>query len=180
MNETAQKRACCENHATGRNLAAISKSDAANTAAIDHEVIGFCFDHLEVRDGANRRLHGRRIELAVGLGARAAHGRALSAVQNPKLNAAAVRDPTHEAVQRIDFPDKMTFSEPANRRIAGHCTNCSELMGDQSCLGAHTGRRGCGFTAGMAAANHHDVESVGHQNLGSGGCSEGTGKGQNH
>jgi hypothetical protein len=62
----------------------------------------------------------------------------------------------------------MTFSEPANRRIAGHCANCSELMGDQCCLGAHTSSRACGFTAGMAAANHHDVESVGHQNLGGG------------
>jgi hypothetical protein len=84
------------------------------------------------------------------------------------LNAAEVGDSTHEAIQGIDFPDKMTFSESANRRIAGHCANCSELMGDQSCLGAHAGRRACGFAAGMAAANHHDVESVGHHNLGGG------------
>ncbi len=33
---------------------------------------------------------------------------------------------------------------------------------DQRCFGPHTGRSGRSFTAGMAAANHRDVESIGH------------------
>jgi hypothetical protein len=39
-------------------------------------------------------------------------------------------------------------------------------VGYEGCSCAHTGRRGRGFTAGVAAANHSDVESMGHQNLG--------------
>jgi hypothetical protein len=35
-------------------------------------------------------------------------------------------------------------------------------VGDEGGSGAHTGSRSRGFTAGMAAANHHDVESIGH------------------
>jgi hypothetical protein len=38
-------------------------------------------------------------------------------------------------------------------------------VGNQDRLGAHTGGRRRGFAAGVAAANHDDVESVGHQSL---------------
>ena len=162
MNQAAQKRAGRKHHGTGRNFAAISEFDAANATALDHEIIGLGFDHLEVWDGANRGLHRCRIKLAIGLGARAAHGWAFAAVQDPKLDAAQVGDSAHKAIQGVDFPDQMAFSEPANRRIAGHGANGRELMGNQGRLGTHTGSRSRGFTAGMAAANHHDVESVEH------------------
>src|SRR4249920_1179893 len=59
----------------------------------------------------------------------------------------------------------MSFSEAANRGITGHGANSSELVANQRRMGAHTGGRGRGFAAGMAAANHNDVESVRHQSL---------------
>jgi hypothetical protein len=39
-------------------------------------------------------------------------------------------------------------------------------MSYQGCLRTHTGRRGRSFTAGVAAADDNDVESMDHQNLG--------------
>jgi hypothetical protein len=38
-------------------------------------------------------------------------------------------------------------------------------VGYEGCFCARTGRCGRGFTAGVAAANYSDVESMGHQNL---------------
>ena len=73
-----------------------------------------------------------------------------------------VGDSAHEAIQSIDFTHQMSFSESANRRIAGHGANGGELVGNKGRLGSHTGSRSRGFTAGMAAANHHDIESVEH------------------
>ena len=71
MDEAAQKSAGGKNHSAAGNLAAIGEFHAANTAVLDHQVIGFGFDDVEIRNGRNRGLHGRRIELAIGLGARA-------------------------------------------------------------------------------------------------------------
>ena len=83
---------------------------SSTSPAIDRQV-GHRFD---------RRLHGRGIELAVGLGARAAHRRALAAVEHAELDAAGVRHAAHEAVERVDLAHEMALSEPADRRIARH------------------------------------------------------------
>ena len=106
----------------------------------------------------NRRLHRRRIELAVGLRPRPAHGRAFAAVQNAKLDAALVGDAAHEAVQSIDFPDQMALAQAADGRVAAHGADGGKAMRHQRGLRAHAGAGGRGLTAGMAAANHHNVE----------------------
>ena len=140
------------------SLAAIGEFDPADAAVGDDEIVGFGFDHLQIRRCGNRGLHGRRIELAIGLRARTAHGRAFAAVQDAKLDAALVGDAAHEAVQSIDFPDQMALAEAANGRIAGHGADGGEAMRHQRGLRAHARGRGRGLAAGMAAANHDDVE----------------------
>ena len=60
------------------------------------------------------------IELAVGLGARPAHGRTLGAIEHPELDAGRVGDPAHQPVERIDLAHEMAFAEAANGRIARH------------------------------------------------------------
>ncbi len=74
------------------------------------------------------------------------------------MNAAGIGDSPHQAVERIDFPYQMAFSEPANRRIAGHGADSRESMGDKGRFCPQTRRCGRGFTAGMAAADHDDIE----------------------
>ena len=99
-----------------------------------------------------------RIKLAVGLGARTAHGRAFAAVQDTELDAAGVGNAAHEAVESVDFPHQMAFAEPANGRIAGHGADGRESVRHQGRFRAHTGAGSRGFTAGMAAADDDDVE----------------------
>ena len=158
VNEAAQKRAGGENDRAAGNFAAVGEFHAANAAVCDHQIIGFRFNDREIRRCRNRSLHGGRIELAIGLRARAAHGRAFAAVQDAELDAALVGDAAHQAVQSIDFADQMALAEAADGRIAGHGADGRELMGHQGRLRAHAGAGGRGLTAGMAAANHDNVE----------------------
>jgi hypothetical protein len=106
------------------------------------------------------------IELPVGLGSRAAYGWAFSEVEDPKLDAAKIGNSAHQAIQSIDFPNQMTFSESTNGRITRHRANGAKPVGYQDRFCAHASGRGRGLTASVAAADHCDVESVHHQNPG--------------
>ncbi len=128
MNETAQECAGREHNGAGRNLAAITKFDAANAFVLDNEVIGFGLDHFEIGNGPDRRLHSSCIKFAIGLGARPAHGWTFAAVQDAELDSAQIGNSTHKAIEGIDFPHQMAFSEPANGGIAGHGANTGELV----------------------------------------------------
>jgi hypothetical protein len=119
------------------------------------------------------------IELPVGLGSRATHGWAFAAIENTELNAAKISDSTHKAVQSVDFPDQMAFPKPANSGITGHSADGAEPVGYEGRFSAHTGRSSRSFTAGVAAANYNDVESMRHQYLGWPRFNGGAGKGQN-
>src|SRR5674476_1635384 len=90
MDKPAQKGAGGENHGAGGNLAAVGEFDPANAPARDNQVIGLGFNDLKIGGGADRRLHRRRIELAVGLRARTAHSRAFAPVKDTELDAAFV------------------------------------------------------------------------------------------
>ena len=69
------------------------------------------------------------VELAVGLGARALHGRALGAVEQPELDAGRVGHPAHQAVERIDLAHQVALAEPADGRVAGHLADGREACG---------------------------------------------------
>ena len=98
------------------------------------------------------------VELAVGLRSRAAHGRAFGAVQNAKLDAGLVRDPSHKPVEGIDFAHEMAFAEPADGGIAGHCADRGKGKRDERGLCAHPRGRRRGLAAGMAAADHDHIK----------------------
>ncbi len=144
--------------APAAEVAAVAGHDAANAAVLDDQVLDAAFDHLEIGGGADGRLHGLAVELAVGLGARALHGRALGAVEQPELDAGGVGDAAHQAVEGIDLAHQMALAEAADGRIAGHLADGGEGMGDERRARAHAGSRGRGFAAGMAAAHNDHVE----------------------
>jgi hypothetical protein len=106
-----------------------------------------------------------RIELPVGLGPRATHSWAFSAIENTELNPAKIGDSAHKAVQSVDFPNQMAFSKPANGWITGHSANSAKPVGYEGRFCPDTGSRSRSFTTSVAAANDNDVESMRHQNL---------------
>ncbi|MGY4283243.1 hypothetical protein ACVWXO_002463 [Bradyrhizobium sp. LM2.7] len=127
--------------------------------AIDHDqFVGFAFDDRETYGLANGSLHRGGVELPIGLGARSANCRTLAAVKNAELDAAGIRNPAHQTVERIDLANQMALAETANGGIAGHGADGREPMRHQSRRRAHPGRRSRSLTAGVAAADHDDVE----------------------
>ncbi len=126
------------------------------------QIVGFRFDDGEIGRFLDRPLHGRRIELAVGLSTGTADGRALAAVQNPELDAALVGDPAHQAVQGVDLPDQMALAEPADRRVTGHRADGRKPVRDQRRRRAHARGRRRGLAAGMSATDHDDIETLIH------------------
>ncbi len=94
---------------------------------LDGQVLDGGLDDLKPRRGADRRLHGLAIELAVGLGAGPLHRRALAAVEHAELDAGRVGDPAHQAVQRVDLAHQMALAEAADGRIAGHLADGLEV-----------------------------------------------------
>ena len=85
----------------------------------------------EVRRLGDQPLHRRAVELAVGLGARALHGRALAAVEDAELDAGGVGGAAHQPVERVDLAHEMALAEAADRRIAGHLADRREALGDE-------------------------------------------------
>ena len=137
-----------------------SASVTAGHAAIGNdEIVGFGLDDRQVRSRANRLLHRSRVELAVSLGARAAHRRALAAIEHPELNAAAVGHPAHQPVERIDLADQMALAEPADRRVARHRADGREAVGDERGSRAHARGRGRSLAARVPAADDDDIEA---------------------
>ena len=161
MDQPAQEGAGGENHGAGADLTAVCGDDSSRVAPFDDEVLDRGLDHVQVRRGADRRLHGLAVELAVGLGAGALHRRAFAAVQHAELDAGLVGDPAHQPVQRVDLADEMALAEPADGRIAGHLADGGEAVGDQRRPRAKPRRGGSGLAAGMAAADDDDVVGLG-------------------
>ena len=108
MDEAAQKRAGGQHHGAAGNFAAVGEFHAA------HAAVRRSPDRRpRLRSPANSalpncRLHRRRIELAIGLRARAAHRRAFAAVEHAKLDAArsATRPirPSRASISRTRWP----------------------------------------------------------------------------
>ena len=158
VDQAAQEGAGGDDDRARLDSLAAGRHDAGDAAVLDDQVAHRPLDHLEVGRGADRRLHGGPVELAVGLGAGALHRRPLRPVQQAELDAGGIGDPAHQAVQRIDLAHQVALAEPADGRIAGHLADGVEAVRYQRRARAHAGSGGRGLTAGMAATDHDDVE----------------------
>ena len=159
MDQAAQERAGGQHDGAAANLAAVARAARRRPGrrAISRSSTSPSIT-VEVRGLADRPLHRCGVELAVGLRARPAHRRSLAAVEHAELDAALVGDPAHQAVERIDLAHQMALAEPADRRIAGHRADGREPVRDQRRARAHARSRSRSLAAGMAAADHDDIE----------------------
>ncbi len=140
------------------DLAAVAEHDAADAAGpIERQILGGALNDRETVDLGQQCRHRRAVELAVGLGARAAHRRPLAAVEQAELDAGAVDGAAHHAVERVDLAHQMALGQPADRRVARHLADRRTFVGQQRRPRAEPGRGGRGLAAGMAAADHNDV-----------------------
>src|SRR5690606_10374515 len=88
------------------------------------------------------------------------NGGTLRPVEQSKLNPGLVRDPAHQAIECIDFANKVTFPESADRRVARHFADGGELMSHEGRSRAHTGGCSGGLGAGMPTSNDDNIVGV--------------------
>src|SRR6202007_2476970 len=91
-------------------------------------------------------------EPPIDLRPRPADGCALRAVEQAELDPGRVGEPAHHPVQGVDLPHEVALAQAADRRVAAHLADGLELVGQQQGARAEAGRRGCLFTARVAAA----------------------------
>ncbi len=161
MDKPTQERAGGEHHGTRSDLLALGRDNARNAAVLQDQVFGGGGADFQIGRRRQSRLHRAAIELAVGLGARAAHCRALALVQHAELDAGDIGHAAHDAIQRIDLADQMPLAHPANRRIAGHLADGFELVGQKQRACTHARGRRRRLAARMPPSDDNDVVAHG-------------------
>ncbi len=159
MDQPAQEGPGGDDDSARGQLNAIGQTEPGDAAVRDNQIVGLAFDDAEIGGLADRGLHGRGVELAIGLGARTPHRRTLATIEHAKLNAGGIGHPAHESIQRIDLADQMALAETTDRRIAGHRADGRKAMRHQCSHGSHARSRAGGLATGVAASNNNDVES---------------------
>ena len=163
VNEAAQEGAGGQYDRARREHAPVRESHRRDAALRENQVVRLALEHFEPLGFADRLLHRCGVKLAVSLGARPAHRRALAAVEHAELDPAVIGYAAHQAVERIDLAHQVAFAEPSDRGVARHRADGREPVGQERGAGAHARRRGCGFAARVAAADHDDVEILFHR-----------------
>ena len=88
------------------------------------------------------------------------HGGPLAAVEHAELDAGGVDGPAHGAAEGVDFADDLPLAHAADGRIAAHQGDGVEVAGQQRGLRAHARSGQRRLHAGVAAADHQNVEIV--------------------
>ena len=109
---------------------------ATRPVPVEHQILDRRLGDIEPFGLREECLHGGAVELAVGLGARTPHRRALGAVEHAELDAGAVGGAANDAVERVDLAHQMALGEAANGGVARHLADRRAAMGHQQRGGA--------------------------------------------
>ncbi len=112
--------------------------------------IGLVFQHMA---------NGGFVQNPVRLSTGGTHCRALTAVQDPELDACLIGGPGHGAAQGIDFLHQMALANATDGRVTGHLPQSLNVVGQQQGLRTHARSRQGGFSTGMATTNDNDIET---------------------
>jgi hypothetical protein len=94
------------------------------------------------------------------LGAGAADGKAAAFVQRPEVDAGRVRQPPHQAAQRVYFPRNVAFAHAPYGGVAAQLAYLVKVYGNQRGRNAHFGYNVRRLDTGVAAANHNNVHRL--------------------
>jgi len=132
---------------------------------VEDQVDDFSLDDRDAVGSGDLFLHSLAVESAVALASWPLHRRASRSVQQPKLDAGAVRDPAHDPVQCVDFAHQVPFADAADRGVAGHLADAILAVRYQQDSGPKTMRGMCGLGSSVAAANDKNIPGFGHVSL---------------
>ena len=161
MDDAVQEGARGQHDRPGAKGDTLARRHAHHAVAVQHQGLGSPGHQGQVRRPGQLGLHRLAVETPVDLAARASDRGALGPVQHTELDARHIGQPSHQPVQRIDLTHQMPLAQPTDSRVAAHLADGFQLLGQQQGAGASARRRSRSFAAGVAAADHDDVEGVG-------------------
>ena len=157
MNHALQERPSGQNHRRGAKEFAVGADRPGDPSVLNDQVFRRHGADFEVGLIGQDRLHRFAIEPTIDLSPWPAHSRTLGAVEHAELDSGGVRHPAHEAVQRVNLPNEMSFTQAADSRIAGHFPDGFDSVGEKQGPGAEPRRRRRRLAAGVAAPDHDHV-----------------------
>jgi hypothetical protein len=160
MYHSVEKCTGSDDYRLRSKAATILEHHSGQLSVIEHEVDDFSLSQMKIAGCFERPAHLASISHAVRLRSRRLHGRATRAIKQTKLNSRAIDNSTHDAAKRVYLSHEMALGDSADRGITRHLPDEIEIQSDQPCLGAEARRSRCGFTAGMARANHDYIENL--------------------
>jgi hypothetical protein len=123
MNSPAQKSPRRQNNSTTSKTKTHLGVYTNNPALLDNKIhhgllkqqqVGLFFQELSNR---------LTIELPIRLGTGCPNGRSLARVEDAILDPGTISRFAHDAVQGVNFPNQMAFTDTTNGRITGHLAN---------------------------------------------------------
>ena len=122
------------------------------------------------RPGGARSSRGHRVGAAKGgcasparagratlLHARAPHGGALGAVEQPEVDGGRVRHAAHQPAHRVNLAHEVPLAHAADGRVARHLADRVEPLRHEQCRGARPGGGSRRLAPRMPAADDDDV-----------------------
>ena len=160
MNLAGEEGAHRQHHRARHEAQAGPRHDTTNLLAIDDQVIHFLLEQLQVRLILERLPNRRAIQHAIRLRPRRPHRRAFRRIQNPELDAGAIRRLRHDTTERIDLANQMPLADAPDRRVARHLPQRLDVLRQQQGPRAAARSRECGLGTGMAATDHDHIKLV--------------------
>jgi hypothetical protein len=135
----------------------VAEHRPSNRASLDDQRLDRALDEVEVRLRRENVLHGRGVQIAVTLRARALHGRTLGAVEDLELNPRAIRGLSHQPAEGVDLLDQVSLGQTTDRRVARHTTDGIAEHRDHGDAGTAAGADARRLSSGVSAADDQDV-----------------------
>ena len=160
VDEAGQERAGGEQHMPGMEGQALGRAHAGGMAVLFQHLGHGVLPDAQAGRGEQGLLEDLLIGLAVDLGARGAHGRALAHVEGAELDAPGIGPQAHHAAKGVNLAHHVALGQATDGRVAGQIAQTVHIAGDQQHAQAKTGQGHGGLGTGMAAACHDTVKTV--------------------
>src|ERR1051326_6425984 len=157
VNQTVQKRPCCQNNGWRCHTPPIEQLDTCDAARFEKNLGNLCLLDEQIRRSFQYSAHHVSIAGLVGLRTGRPHRWTAARVKQAEFNSSFTSSQTHDAAQRIDLPHKMTLCNSADCRIARHLRDQIRVHRVKGCIQPHASGRMRGFAARMAGTDNDNV-----------------------
>src|SRR5450830_1338050 len=117
MDQPGQKSACRQHYRIARKAQPNLSFDTGNAISFQRKIINRLLKNQQVISIFKTAADRLFVKQTVSLRARSAHRRALTRIEDAKLNASFVGSRRHRAAQRVDLLDQMSFADAADRGV---------------------------------------------------------------